>query len=112
MRLILLVFWGKVSGENRYGDMLTALVGSTGYTPYWWAFKMLNEGGVLAREGEVYIDLDNRIWGRWRSIKSKRVKYIKKSGSRESDNVKKLGREEELIGDGLSLSHCLVVNTP
>lgn len=24
---------------------------------------MLNGGGVLAREGEVYIDLDNRIWG-------------------------------------------------
>ena len=43
--------------------MLIALVGSTGYTPYWWAFKMLSGGGVMAREGEVYIDLDHRIWG-------------------------------------------------
>lgn len=70
------------------------------------------EVGFWLGKGKSISTWTTEFGGGWRFIKSKRVKYIKNSGGRESDNVKKLGREEELIGGGLSLSHYLVVSTP
>lgn len=70
--------------------MIFALVGSTGHTPYWWAFKMLNKGDVLAGEGKSLHLFGSQNWVK-EALLNPTVKYIQKSGGQESDKVTRLG---------------------